>query len=921
MADTKYQRIRQIFHAACDLSNSERENYLAQACGTDSTLRAEVQKLLDLDSDGRTDALHEHNVGIGMQLLGASGTRNESQQSQSSTHGRFIPGTVVAERFRIVSRLGEGGMGDVYWADDLRLGQSVALKFLPADISMHAALLENLRNEVRLTREISHPNICRIHDLQSDGDQYFLSMEYVDGEDLKSLLRRIGRLPNDKGMDVALQLSCGLAAAHDKGVLHRDLKPANIMIDGRGHLRIMDFGLARQSSQGPKDWSGTPAYMAPEQIRDGHTSVQSDLYALGLILYEIFTGKSPSASRLHDGSRPLPSSVASDMDPVVEQIITRCLEDDPNNRPTSAHSVAGAIPASGSLEAALAAGQIPSVEMVASLGEERHISRAMNTFCLCVIFVGIIAAALLSRASQSIIQFNPSDLHQLDAARAVARALGPSHAADATWGVEWDTRFFQYTDEQRASWKRLAGTSPSASRFWYRESNTPIVPDRGRQHFAAMFVTPDDPPLSQAGMSGLKIDANGTLLEWTCFPNPNEAKHWSTEDPWPRVLQVAKLDRSAFESEFSPVEDASSIPPVYADRWEVWRSASGLQLELAANKGQPVYMRFGAPRIDSQQELPPAFGFVLIVTVVAIFTVAIRLAWRNWRTGRADRRGAVRVFLFVVITSFLYWVLQAHHVLGPGEMVMAMETIARALLRATVITAAYVGLEPYARRQWPRTLVGWNRVLNGRVRDPIVGRDLLLGVMAGVAAQLAGSFWLAAGVPRQLSLAAAPVLDISSGPFPLRPLMGLQVAMGQVCRELTIGLVCGFVATLLFVYVLRAIFRSQWLSCVLFVLFFTAPSIVKQDYVAASTISIWTTIALLSLFRAGVLTVVVAWIAWQILSWPVTIDPTAPNIDIGLAAYLCVAAFAVYGFFTSRTTSANSRVPQDHTHQAFTLVQ
>src|SRR5277367_4134685 len=179
------------------------------------------------------------------------------------TEGRFLPGRLLAGRYRIIALLGRGGMGEVYRADDLTLGQPVALKFLPEDASRDEALVERFRNEVRLSRRVSHPNVCRVYDVGEVDGHTFFTMEYVDGEDLASLLRRIGRLPPDKAMEIAGQLCAGLAAAHDKGVVHRDLKPGNIMLDGKGHLRITDFGLAGLADELKDISSGTPAYMAP----------------------------------------------------------------------------------------------------------------------------------------------------------------------------------------------------------------------------------------------------------------------------------------------------------------------------------------------------------------------------------------------------------------------------------------------------------------------------------------------------------------------------------------------------------------------------------------------------------------------------------------------------------------------------------
>ena len=187
-------------------------------------------------------------------------------------HGRFAPGALLDERYRIVGRLGKGGMGEVYRADDLKLGQPVALKFLPEDVDRDPARLTQLHTEVRMARQVSHPNVCRVYDVGEYEGHTFLSMEYVDGEDLASLLRRIGRFPQDRAIELARQICAGLAAAHDRGVVHRDLEPANIMLDGSGRIRITDFGLA--GAAGEMLRAGTPAYMAPEQLagRRGHAA-------------------------------------------------------------------------------------------------------------------------------------------------------------------------------------------------------------------------------------------------------------------------------------------------------------------------------------------------------------------------------------------------------------------------------------------------------------------------------------------------------------------------------------------------------------------------------------------------------------------------------------------------------------------------
>ena len=244
--------------------------------------------------------------------------------STSIEEGRFPAGTVLAGRYRILGLISAGGMGEVYRAYDLILNQAVALKFL-AGALMSEAERARFRNEVRIARQVSHPNVCRVYDIGMIEGQHFLSMEYLDGEDLASLLRRIGRLPQDKAIEFTRKICAGLSAAHERGVLHRDLKPANVMIDGRGQVRITDFGLAAVAQEIAMGdiRSGTPAYMSPEQKAGKEVTARSDLYSIGLVLFEMVTGKRPTEN--HSS----PSELVKNLDPAVERVIQRCLEEDP----------------------------------------------------------------------------------------------------------------------------------------------------------------------------------------------------------------------------------------------------------------------------------------------------------------------------------------------------------------------------------------------------------------------------------------------------------------------------------------------------------------------------------------------------------------------------------------------------------------
>ena len=264
-------------------------------------------------------------------------------------HGRFEPGTLLGGRYRIVERLGRGGMGEVFRADDLKLGQPVALKFLPPDVDKDPARLTQLHTEVRMARQVSHPNVCRVYDIDEVDGTTFLSMEYVDGEDLGTLLKRVGRFPEERGLEIARQICAGLAAAHERDVIHRDLKPANVMLDGTGKVRITDFGLAGASGEAIR--AGTPAYMAPEQLSGHEVTARSDIYALGLVLYEIFTGQraleaSNLAELIHKREQsgiPPATAIVKSLDPKIERVIAKCLKPEVDERPVSALAVAAAL--------------------------------------------------------------------------------------------------------------------------------------------------------------------------------------------------------------------------------------------------------------------------------------------------------------------------------------------------------------------------------------------------------------------------------------------------------------------------------------------------------------------------------------------------------------------------------------------------
>jgi serine/threonine-protein kinase len=420
-------------------------------------------------------------------------------------------------------------MGEVYRADDLTLGQPVALKFLPSALARDPDRLRRFFQEVRVAREVSHPNVCRVYDVgETDGHAY-LSMEYIDGEDLASLLRRIGRLPREKGVEIARQLCAGLAAIHERGVVHRDLKPGNVMLDGRGRVRLTDFGLAALATEvvGAEARAGTPAYMAPEQLRGERVDVRSDVFALGLVLYEIFTGKrafegdTPAEiARLHRDSTPRsPSTILPELDPAIERVIAHCLEKDAALRPPSALAVAAALPGGDPLAAALAAGEIPSVELVAAAGARGGVRAWVGFASFAAVLIGVVVAALYN-AQGRLYGLDPMEKPPAvleDRAREILAKLG--HVApveDTERGFTEDDdvlTWIEKGDSTATQWETLRDARPAGVDFWYRQSPKQMIAFNKEQG-----VDWSDPPQNVAGMARVKLDTRGRLLNLEVVP-------------------------------------------------------------------------------------------------------------------------------------------------------------------------------------------------------------------------------------------------------------------------------------------------------------------------------------------------------------------------------------------------------------------
>ena len=757
---------KQVFLRAVEVQGTARNELLDELCGDHAALRSEVESLLEF-SGGET-RLTPHDPTPHDLTPPGGGAHPSVGSSSRATRSGLEPGRIFGGRYRIIAELGRGGMGRVLRAHDLVLDQEVALKILPESGSS-----EQLAQEVRLARQASHPNVCRVFDFGEAEGEIFLSMEYVDGEDLGSLLRRIGRLPREKLLDLAHQLCAGLGAAHAAGVLHRDLKPANIMVDGKGRVRITDFGIAsglasRQSggiggdhSEGdgervatkhsavPKRLvAGTPAYMAPE-LWEGRPSRASDLYALGLVLFEMATGeqalraKTPAGYiRLHAEQKPISSPRLEQMDAAFETVIQRCLDPDPERRPPSARAVAELLPGGDRLQRALDAGETPSPEMVAEATgaragglEGRRV--AVLSMVSLVLILGLLFL-LGDRAFPSREAWQKRSPEAMaERASTVLRSLGsvPADQGDAfrAWGFR-PSAFLQGPDDLF---------------FWYRESPDWLVPWGPSPDVLESRISYYDPPPITEGAVQMLLESDGRLVTLKVLtgdfsllsrfsPASDGEKTARTEPAWQALHEAVGWQGQTLR-EVAP----QVVPPMYVDRQRAWRTDEPRRqgdwlLEAASYEGRIVFADVrSVEEIDEDEyfELPLYYDIIagaLQFEWLALWLAAAVLALLNLRARRGDLRGAARLALAVALLRMGRWLLASDHAPVDAFFDTLRLGLARSLLDAAFVWLAYLALEPTVRRLWPHSLVAWSRW-----RDAEVARSVLVGCVAGAGWALA----------------------------------------------------------------------------------------------------------------------------------------------------------------------------------------
>ncbi len=740
-------------------------------------------------------------------------------------------------------------------------------------------------------------------------------MEYVDGEDLASLLRRIGRLPADKGVEIARKLCAGLAAAHEKGVLHRDLKPSNVMLDSRGHVLLTDFGLAALADQlsAAEVRNGTPAYMAPEQLAGREVTIQSDIYALGLVLYEIFTGKRPfeansMAELVREQTETTPISLTSlvrDLDPAVERVILRCLDPDPSRRPPSALAVAAALPGGDPLAAALAAGETPTPKMVAAAGQGLGLRPGVA--------IGLLGIVILSLAGYYALEIRRSALERIDAnyspeilsqkAQDLIRTLGfRDSAADQAYGFDWDQSVINYIeshDKPSPDWNKALAQRPMPLHFWYRQSPYPLTALSYHSDLLTPgVVDPTDPPPILSGMIAVDLDPQGRLRYLERIPEQQQKPVATSSTPvdWKPLFAAAGLDQTQLQPA-EPLQTWLATSDTRAAWTGAWPGSNRpLRVEAAGLRGQPVAFSLMGPWTNPDRMPKDSTGgerVQFIVMVVLALTILFGGGWlarRNMRQGRGDRDGARRLAVWIAGAEMALWICGSHFNASTGTFGMFILAICTAVFYGCAVYALYIALEPQVRRRWPHTLMSWTAILTGQWRDPIVGRDVLVGTALGIGFPVLGN-----AVNAALGSNVSPRLGSTD------VLLGFRSTLAICFQSMPHGIRDTLIFALL-LFLLRAILRNQWLAMGAFAVVFALLGTIGSNHPVVDGLEQLVVYMLVAAaaWRFGLLAVGVFILSNNTVgNMQATLHTGAWYLGNSLFLIACGLALAVWGCYTS----------------------
>ena len=733
-------------------------------------------------------------------------------------------------------------------------------------------------------------------------------MEYVDGEDLKTLLSRIGRLPTDKGNEIAQQLCSGISAAHQRGVLHRDLKPANIMIDGQGQVRITDFGLATiaEDSEDIAGMSGTPAYMAPEQLLRGKTNVKTDIYSLGLVLFELFTGTQVHVAdslaelrRRHEDSstsRTDPGEIVEEMDTSTRRGIERCLSADPDDRPSSVDELAMWLPGGDPIAAALAAGETPTPDMVAAAGGDKRLPLWAVYTMTAAILVGIAILFAVSGPALYLDRFDdvldPSTLrnrskdvladlgYDVDVVDSASQLVTP--ARSEVLRSEFDNHHYGYFD---------------GAYFWYRASPEVLHAKDVEQWGQILETEPSWTPC----MAGVRLDIAGRLRWFRRVPSVEVADNNRSDevDCW----DLFDEELIGFDLQTLEQVERQRNPPDAFDSARAWQgTVEGLgdvTVTAAQMNGKPTW--FEVSRVADEGSLTDgnAINTRLAVTdAITSFSVTfVFFVFAYWHavSGRGDMRSAGTFGCIILALTFASWVFNAHHTLSRFESELYWDGVANAAKNGLIGFCGYLAAEPLVRRTWPGMLTTWTRLTRGDIGNSRIAEDVLAGIVLGVIVvvniyTLLGIFGVSRGS------------EAFHGNY-----QGGRFLIGGLFDAYQRAIVVGM-SSVVTLSVARVIFRSKVVSCLLFAIVFT-PFLGAIDGLPTSIWWLRATIPLIACaylaIRHGLVGIIALQATIFTLFLPVTSKVDAYYFQhglVGVGIVLAATAWALRGALRNRAT-------------------
>jgi serine/threonine-protein kinase len=648
----------------------------------------------------------------------------------------------------------------------------------------------------------------------------------------------------------------GLAAAHERGVVHRDLKPANIMIDGRGQVRITDFGLAALVAENPLSdlHSGTPAYMSPEQTAGKELTTRSDIYALGLVLHEMFTGTSRTDAQTD------PSKLVPELDPAIERLILRCLDHEPTGRPSSALAVAMALPGGDPIAAALAAGETPSPELIAASQEKEGFSPRAATLCffgvVLTLAIGLWLAETTSFLARAPLPIPPDAL--ADRAQELLTTIGYAEKprsrdyAFTCCDRQAVEVLYHYHPARRG--EILASHRPAIRSFQYHQHRAESLP-RDFVEFSTLARP-------EPGMIVEQLDAMGRLSRLEVTPWATTAAPSPVQ--WAVLFSAAGLDPGRFVA-----TTPETIPPMSSDARLAWVGTYAddrmeqIRVEAASWQNRPVFFEIQLSPVQQARALTlnPITGVAIVSLLLLPLTVGGVMARRNLREGRTDRRGAAVMAGAAFTLAAGSWALGAGHAASTLEGTVLIAMVSVPVFVAVSFWLVYVALEPYLRRSWPDDMVSWTRLCHGHMRDPVLASHIMVAVVAAEA----------------FGLIVRPGFTTVSGAFSVVQLGGTEftLLLRQTLLMLAFGLAFALVAALLRQFISKPLLAGLPLA-VLFAIpagfeaYGNSPVWVLLScglFGSASLVWLWL------LHRFGFLTNVIGWLVQGVaLAWPLTIN-------------------------------------------------